>query len=113
VMPRRTVHSWVFNSQSANTYRITRLFLSDTSCRTAVTSREPATGQARHVSELPEDSSEAVRPKVAGSIAETSDVRNFLGIYEIAVRCGGVQTCIVDLRRTSYKAARRDIRPSL
>jgi hypothetical protein len=41
------------------------------------------------------DSREAMRPKVAGSISETSCVRNFCGIYEVAVRYGGVQRRIV------------------
>ena len=100
MVPRRTTQSWVSNSQSANTYRITRLFLPE---RAAVCGYLQGAHNCAgyHMSRLPEDNSETVRPKVAGSIAETSDVRNFLGIYEVAVRYGSLQRCIVGLTRVA------------
>jgi hypothetical protein len=60
-------------------------------------------GQVRHVSGRSKDSYEP-RPKVGGSIAETSCVRNFLGIYEVAVRYGGVQRRIVSHRRAAWQS---------
>ena len=59
--------------------------------------------QVRHTSGRPEDNPEAVRPKVRGSISEMSGVRNFSGIYEVAVRYGGIQRRIVGLRRAALQ----------
>jgi hypothetical protein len=52
-------------------------------------------------------------PKDGSSISETSAVRSFLGIYEVAVRYGVIQKLIVSHRMQLGKTSRWNFRPRL